>query len=276
MPDLAEKLRRYDRDRYLATLFAPTKRRQNLWAVLAFNLEVARVREAVSQPMLGQIRLQWWREAIDEIYDGRVVRRHDIVRPLADAIGRRGLSRRSFDAIIDARERDLAETPPATLAELESYASDSAGELFALLAEVLRPGRTDTEAIRRIGTGWGLVGIIRAVPFHASTKRIFIPAEIAQRADLHEHEILERKFTPTLGAALAELAAAARSHLAAGRAARRKIHRSALPILLPARLADLYLARLAAGGYDPYRPGIQRPDPMAAWRMGWGRLTGRF
>jgi phytoene synthase len=178
--------------------------------------------------------------------------------------------------MIDARERDLLEAPPATLAELEAYAAGSAGELFVLLAEVLAPGRSDGEAIRRIGTGWGLVGIIRAVPFHAATKRIFIPVEIAARADLHEQVLHDGKFTPALGAALAEIAAAARAHLAAGRAARREIDKSALPILLPARLADLYLARLAARGHDPYDPAIQRPDPLAAWRMGWGRLTGRF
>jgi NADH dehydrogenase [ubiquinone] 1 alpha subcomplex assembly factor 6 len=276
MPDTVETLRRHDHDRFLATLFAPARKRPDLWALLAFNLEIARVREMVSEPMLGRVRLQWWREAIDEIYAGKPPRRHEIVRPLAEAIIRNRLTRAHFDALIDARELDLVETPPASLAELEAYASASAGGLFILLAEVLGPGACDRDAIGRVGTGWGLVGLIRAVPFHVATKRIFIPVEVAERADLHEHDIEAGQFSPALGAALAELATVAHAHLVAGRAGQRRIDRAVLPILLPARLADLYLARLAAGGYDPYDAAIQRPDPLAAWRMGWGWLTGRF
>ncbi len=78
LSDCARLLRRYDYDRFLTGLFAPAGRREALYAVYAFNLEIARTREAVSEPMLGQIRLQWWREAIEEIYAGRV-RRHEVV-----------------------------------------------------------------------------------------------------------------------------------------------------------------------------------------------------
>src|ERR1700721_1302405 len=96
MTDLVETVRRYDRDRFLATLFAPASLRPDLWALLAFNLETARVREVVSQPILGQIRLQWWRDAIEEIYDGKPARRHEVATPLAETIKRHGLSRHRF------------------------------------------------------------------------------------------------------------------------------------------------------------------------------------
>ena len=62
---LGELVRRHDRDRYQTALFAPADRREALFALYAFNYEIARVRESVTQPMLGQIRLQWWREVID-------------------------------------------------------------------------------------------------------------------------------------------------------------------------------------------------------------------
>jgi phytoene synthase len=58
---VAELVRRHDRDRYMTALFAPAARREALFALYAFNYEIARVREAVTQPTLGQIRLQWWR-----------------------------------------------------------------------------------------------------------------------------------------------------------------------------------------------------------------------
>jgi len=271
---LVEMLRRHDRDRFFCTLFAPAARRPELWAVLAFNHEIARVRETVSQPILGQIRLQWWRDAVDEIYAGKPPRRHETAEPLADVIRGRGLKRARLDALIDARERDLDETPPATLAELDAYAAASAGALTELMAEILAPdiSQAGLAAARAVGTAWGLVGLIRAVPFHLASGRIFIPDELG----LDSATLQAQQFSPALGAALARIADAARRHIAAARSARRTIAGAALPALLSARLADHYLRRLAATGYDPYRPEIQQPDPLALWRLGLGRLTGRF
>src|SRR4051812_807159 len=97
-------VRRHDRDRFLTALFAPAARREDLLALYAFNFEVAKTREVVTEPMLGQIRLQWWREAVDEIYRGGRVRTHEVVQPLAEAARRGALSRAHLDRMIDARE----------------------------------------------------------------------------------------------------------------------------------------------------------------------------
>src|SRR5436190_14638459 len=93
-------VRRHDRDRYQTALFAPADRREALFALYAFNYEIARVRESVTQPMLGQIRLQWWREAVAAAYDGTPARRHEVVEPLSAAIRQFGLSRVYFDRLI--------------------------------------------------------------------------------------------------------------------------------------------------------------------------------
>src|SRR3954447_14801823 len=90
-------VRRHDRDRYQTALFAPSDRREALFALYAFNYEVARVRETVTQPMLGQIRLQWWREVIAASYAGAPARGHEIVQPLVTTITVLGLSRAPFD-----------------------------------------------------------------------------------------------------------------------------------------------------------------------------------
>src|SRR5271156_3271915 len=74
-------VRRHDRDRFQTALFAPAARREALFALYAFNYEIARVRESVREPMLGQIRLQWWREAIDAAYAGAASRRHEVAGP---------------------------------------------------------------------------------------------------------------------------------------------------------------------------------------------------
>jgi len=105
---LAALVRHHDRDRYQTALFAPARRREALLALYAFNYEIARVRETVTQPMLGQIRLQWWREVLDAAYAGAPARQHPVAVPLSAVIREFGLSREPFDRLIDTRERDLA------------------------------------------------------------------------------------------------------------------------------------------------------------------------
>src|SRR5580692_10092833 len=110
---VAALVRRHDRDRYQTVLFAPAARREALFALYAFNYEVARVREIVREPMLGQIRLQWWREVIDVAYGGGQVRHHEVAEPLTATIREYGLNRAYFDRLIDTREHDLSDESPA-------------------------------------------------------------------------------------------------------------------------------------------------------------------
>ena len=135
-----DQVRRFDRDRYLTALFAAAQARDDLMALYAFNLEVAKTREMVREPMMGLMRLQWWRDAIAEIYAGNE-RRHQVVQPLAAAIRRRGLDRAPFDRLIDAREGDMGETPPADLPALVAYVDATAGGLGLLAAQTLGGGR---------------------------------------------------------------------------------------------------------------------------------------
>src|SRR3977135_1200001 len=104
---LAALVRHHDPDRYQTALVAPARRREGLLALYAFNYEVARVRETVTQPMLGQIRLQWWREVLDAAYAGAPARQHPVAVPLSAVLPRFGVSRGPFDRLIDTRESGL-------------------------------------------------------------------------------------------------------------------------------------------------------------------------
>src|SRR5215510_7106857 len=119
-------VRRVDFDRYLSSLFAPHALRAELNVLYAFNYEVAKTAETVSQPIAGQIRLQWWRDRISELYRGVAVE-HPVVQALDGVISRRNLPRGLFDALIDAREHDLEEAPFATIDEFEAYADTTSG-----------------------------------------------------------------------------------------------------------------------------------------------------
>ena len=177
LSDLGNLVRNQDRDRFRTALFLPAELREAAFAIYAFNHEISKTREVVSDPILGQIRLQWWREAVDEIFAG-APRRHEVVTPLAAAVDRYGLSRAPFDTMIDAREEDLTDTAPPRLADLESYALRTGAPPIILTLELLgSQGDPAVTAAEALGTAYAMAGLLRAIPFHGSAA----PGDLADR-----------------------------------------------------------------------------------------------
>ena len=265
---VAALVQRHDRDRFQTVLFAPAARREALFALYAFNYEIARVRESVRQPLLGQIRLQWWRENIAAAFAGDPIRPHVVVEPLTRTIRERALTRAHFDRLIDARESDLGDDPPATLAILEDYAEATSARLIYLALEILEVRDAAAHAgARHIGIAYALAGLLRAMPFRVRTGRQPIPVEIAARTGLADQDYQVLSGTPSLRAATAELAATASRHLAAADALRSYIPPPAIPGLLPAVITRRSLARLKRAGYNPFDPSVAGPDPLQSWRL---------
>ena len=272
-------LRRQDHDRYLTCLFSPAGPRAALFALYAFNLEVAKTAEVVSERMLGQIRLQWWRDAIAGIYEGQP-RAHEVVDALAAAIARHDLSRVHFERLIDAREADLAPEGPADLKVLEDYARETSARLLWLVLEALEAeageGGPAHRAAEAVGIAWALTGLLRAVPFHASQKRLMLPADLARDCGLKTGDLFELRTMPELRELSRNLAAHAETYLSRAREHRRAIPKRALPALRLATLAQGHLATLRRAGYDPFDARVQRRPAGGAWRLAWASLLGQY
>ncbi len=113
LEDLDEAVRRHDPDRWLASRFiGDAEERADVVALYAFNHELARVAGAVTNPIMGEIRLTWWLEALAEIYEGRAVRRHPVTEALARAVERRRLPRELLEAMVEARFPELDGAAP--------------------------------------------------------------------------------------------------------------------------------------------------------------------
>jgi phytoene synthase len=154
--DLEETVRRADPDRWLAGRFiADLEARADVTALYAFDHVLARVPVMVSEPLMGEIRLAWWREALDEIYAGAAVRSHPVALALAEAVRRRGLDRAPLDAMIEARMGDLDAAPFANEAEAVAYADMTAGALMQAAAEALGAA-AGLDCVRRAGRAYGL------------------------------------------------------------------------------------------------------------------------
>lgn len=265
-----EQVRLHDRDRFLCSVFADAAGRQRLWALYALNLELAQVRAAVTDPLPGQIRLQWWREAVSEAYQGRP-RAHPVVRALtglAPVVPESGLQ-----ALIDARAQDF-DNSFATGAALLAYLDATAGRLCQLAAVALG-GKADEVALHA-GRAWGLCQVVRAVAFEARHNRLLLPTDLMQQEGARALDVQRQQVTEGLRKVIERLAQQAQTALDTARAGRAGVPGSALPALLPCTLADGYLRHLQRRGFNPFGYGFDRPGVRTLVQLGLAARRGRY
>jgi phytoene synthase len=271
-----EQVRRFDRERYLCLLFAPEPARSRLLALYAFNLEISKIRETVSEPLLGQIRLQWWREALAEFERG-TVRAHPIAEALSAALRDSPIRPALIERLLVAREADLEDSSPANLGAMEMYASGTSGALQQAALDIL--GQT-TEAADRaaehVGVAWALLGLLRAVPFQARRRRLFLPADLLAKEGVECESVFEGRPGPGLAAAARAIDTRAGEQLVAARRLARDVPRAILPILLPAALTDIHRHRLAKAEFDLFSPQLLKPVPYDVIRLTFANWRGRY
>lgn len=270
----AALVRRRDIDRYWSALFAPPPLRPHLLALYAFNIELARIAETVRGPQLGEIRLQWWCEAL-ESGGGH---------PVAEAFAATQKACNTPDTYIaimtEARVFDLGREPMASLAALKAYLGSTAGAVFALAAWIAGTRGMEASAAAEVaghgGVAYGLAGLMRALPVHAARGQVFLPADVLDAHGVRPDAITSGEDSPGLRATLAALRAEAAAELAKAREAFAAVPAAARPAFLPLALVPSYLKKLAAPGHRPLHD-IADINPLSRpWLMGRAHLRGRI
>lgn len=257
-------IRAADKDRFLTTLFAPAEHRGALFALYAFNVETARVREVVHEPAAGEIRLQWWSDVLEGAGRGEV-EAHPVAAAVLASIARYRLPAEPFKALVAARRFDLYQEPMAALVDLEAYADAASSNLIALAGRILNCRDGDIGALsHHAGLAHALAGLLKAFPVHAARGQLFVPLEILQRHGASRHDAVGGQATPQLRAALSELRHCARRHLSEAQELIATAPPAVMPALLPVALAGPTLARMERRDYDPFVP-----LEIAPWRRQW-------
>jgi phytoene synthase len=271
---IRDLVRRGDQDRYWSALLAPEAARPHLLALFAFNIELSRIAEQVSEPQLGEIRLQWWRDALPAALTGGPAD-HPVLARLAKAAAAHRLPHEPFLAMIDAHGFDVHGEPMPDAGALQDYLAATAGSVFSLGAQILGAGEL-REASALAAGAYGLAGLLRALPYHASRGRIFLPADLLARHGLHPNVILHGSDNADLRAALRALSREAADMLARFRGAAAALPRQALPAFLPLALVEPTLKKLAAPDHHPLRTVIQL-NPIIRYGLIWRAfLRGRI
>jgi len=256
----AELVRAADRDRYVATLFAPADRRDGLFALYAFNAEIARVRDVAREPMPGEIRLQWWREVIEGERSGEAAA-NPVAAALLVTIQRYNLAVQLLGTLIEARRFDLYDEPMARLSDLEIYARETGSAVFALATQILA-GASPPSAAGSAGIAYAITGVLRAFPLHAQRGQLFVPMEILSQHGVNPQDIFAGRSPSGLNAALAELRNVARQHLVETRQSLASLPPDALAAFLPVALVGPSLRYLEQG--DAFSP-----TEISPWRRQW-------
>jgi phytoene synthase len=253
-------VRSNDRDRYIATLFAPAECRNALYALYAFNVEVARVRDVAREPLPGEIRLQWWLEVLSGERDGEASA-NPVAAALLDTIRRHKLGTELFTALIEAHRFDLYDEPMEDLGKLEIYARETSSALIMLAARILT-GSDLEPAAKAAGIAQALTAVQQSFPLHARRKQLFIPADLLARHGIALHDIFAGRSSGSLNAALAELGTVARQHLLAAQQHLTGLPPEALAAFLPLALIGPSLRLLE-------RCDAFAPQEISPWRRQW-------
>ena len=252
----AELVRAHDFTRYASTLFVPAAQRRALLAIYAFNVEISRVREQVSQPLPGEMRLQWWTDMLAGAGHGGV-EGNPVAAELKLAIQNCSLPVERLSRLIDEHQFDLYNDPMPTMAALEGYINDTSSALFSLGAGIAAPPSDDIEHLaRHAGLAQGIAQVMRALPLDASRRQLFVPLQLLERHGSNMEEVFAGRETPNMRAALDLLIDEADGHLKTAFALLENAPREVRPVFLPLALVGRNLARMSRADSDPFTPHV--------------------
>jgi phytoene synthase len=256
-----ELVRAADKDRFLATLFAPADKRGPLFALYAFNAEIAGIRDRIREPMAGEIRLQWWRDVLNGERGGEAAA-NPVAAGLLRAMAEHALPAQQLYDLVEAHAFDLYDDPMPTMEALEGYVRHTSGTVFDMAARIC--GASAAHAAELAGLAYGITGLLRTFALQASRRQFFVPEQLLDGGATPEQTFAGRS-SPALISALGTLCARAREHIAAFERELEQARRTTMPALLPAALVPGYLAVMSRPDYDPFRTPVEVPQ----WRRQW-------
>jgi phytoene synthase len=261
----AELVRAMDRDRYLATLFAPAEKRDALLSLFAFDIEITRIRDVAREPLPGEIRLQWWREVLGGERAGEAAA-HPIAAAMLEILSHYKLAREPLTDLIEARRFDIYDEPMSSFSEFHSYAAATAGTVFKFAACILI-GDVSPEVVELAadaGRATTIANVLALLPRHSARRQLFVPVEMLRHYGAEPEEIFAMRATPEFRAALAELRLRARRDLARIGTGSPQIPENARPAFLSLAPLRQWLLDMERADYDPFQPPV-----VSSWRRQW-------
>ena len=254
-------LRTADPDRYLSTLYAPAEKRAALTALYAFDAEIAGIRARVSEPLPGEIRLQWWRDVIAAPDPAVAAAGNPLAEALAQAIHEYRLPKVAFGQYLDARIFDLYDDPMPDRTALEAWAGETVSLIVQMAAQILNDGNDPrvADAAGHAGVALSLTRLLATAPVWLARGQMYVPADMLAAAGTSAESL--RDGGEGAARAVAAMVALAREHLSKAEAAIVPLDAHLKPAFLPLATAAPLLDRVAKAGEGALRD-VTRLSPL--------------
>lgn len=269
-------LRENDRDRYLTTLVLKGEAREAIVALYAFAADVAMIRERVSEPAPGEIRLQWWNDALTGEGHG-AVRQNPLADALLDTVESYDIPAGTLQRLLGARRFDLYDDPMPDLESFEGYAGETTSTLYQLAAMILNGGATvePGDAAGHLGVAQAITGHLRAFGYNASKGRIFLPWSILAANGVTEQEVFSGTVSEGLMESRAQIMDLAAEHLEKARTAAAALPRPLRPAFAGLPVVAGQLEKLRTSDLDPFALPADVPDWRKIAMVAWWAWRGR-
>ncbi|XP_043363513.1 NADH dehydrogenase (ubiquinone) complex I, assembly factor 6 isoform X2 [Dermochelys coriacea] len=209
----AELLRKRDYEGFLCSLLLPAESRTSAFALRAFNVELAQIKDSITQKTIGLMRMEFWRKAVEDIYCDNPPHQ-PVAIELWKAVKRHNLTKRWLLKIIDEREKNLDDRAYRNIQELETYADNTHSALLYLTLEMLgvRDIHAD-HAASHIGKAQGIVTCLRATPYHSKRQKVFLPMDICMLHGVSQEDFIRANREKNLRDVIYNIASQAHVHL---------------------------------------------------------------
>lgn len=269
-------VKNFDYENFLCTLLLPKDIRTSAFAIRAFNIETAKVQDSVSDPRIGQMRLKFWEETIDNIYNGHVPKQ-PVASELCRAINRHKLSKRYLKRLVSARFNHLS-TSFRTLDEMESYAEESTSPVYYMLLEALAIKNIHADhAASHFGKAQGLTNMVRSVP-HCAERRLVppLPQDVMMEKSVSQEDIIRGSRAENTRDVIFTVAARAAQHLEKARSIEIDLPEVTFGIFLPGVPVGQYLEKLRLLNFDVFDAKLQRRNSLLPLALLWNWFIRKF
>lgn len=247
-------VRTHDFVRYASTLFMPAPERRALLSIYAFNVEISRVRDQISQPLPGEVRLQWWADMLAGAGHGGV-EGNPVAAELLQAIAEFGLPVEVLSRLVAEHQFDLYNDPMPSMAALEGYLNDTSSALLALAVRIAGPASEESDHLaHHAGFAQGILQVIASLPRDASRRQLFLPLQFLQQHGSAAEEVFSGRQTPKARAAIDQLAGEANRHLSTAFSLLAEVPPQVRLAFLPLAMVRRELKRMSRDDYDPFLP----------------------
>ncbi|XP_070604146.1 NADH dehydrogenase (ubiquinone) complex I, assembly factor 6 isoform X2 [Erythrolamprus reginae] len=268
-------LRKRDYEGFLCALLLPAESRASVLALRAFNVELAQIRDSVTEKTIGLMRIEFWRKAVEDIYQDSPPQQ-PVAIELWKAVRRQNLTKRWLMNIIDQREKNLDDRAYRDIGELETYAENTQSALLYLTLETLgvRDIHAD-HAASHIGKAHGIVTCLRATPYHASRRKMFLPMDICMLHDVSQEDFIRNKEAKKIKDIVYDIASQAHVHLEHARSFKKNVPAKAFPAFLCTVAIEDYLHKIQKADFNIFHPSLHQKNtllPLYLYIRSWKKV----